>query len=112
MIASPVKADLDQTFLSLGQKLSNLAMMSMLNKQDKNEPIDEEMVQTNRDDLDDNDIMAYSGINVDQDESAELESGGAIMDAIEHKDPSKSIPKKKPAKKSKKVVKKKDDDED
>jgi hypothetical protein len=32
MVSSPVKADLDQTFLSLGQKLSNLATMSMLDK--------------------------------------------------------------------------------
>jgi hypothetical protein len=69
--------------------------MSMLNKNDKHEPIDDEMLQINRDDLDDNDIMAYSGLHVDQDDSAELETGGAIMDAIEHKDPTKSAPKKK-----------------
>lgn len=55
--------------------------------------------------------MAYSGINVDQDDNAELVSGGAIMDAIEHKDPSKSIPKKK-AKKKAPPKKKKEEDED
>ena len=72
---------------------------------------DNEMIQVSRDDLDDNDIMAYSGINVDQDESAELETGGAIMDAIENKDPSKSAPKK-TNKKKKKVTKKKKEEED
>jgi hypothetical protein len=66
-------------------------------------------LQNGRDDLDDNDIMAYSGINVDQDENADLESGGAIMDAIEHKDPSKSSHKKST---KKKVVKKKKKEED
>ena len=47
--------------------------------------------------------MAYSGLNAGaDDEDASLQSGGAIMDAIEHKDPSKTTPKK--AKKAKKVV--------
>ena len=34
--------------------------------------------------------MAYSGINAGaDDEETELESGGAIMDAVENKDPAK-----------------------
>jgi len=56
--------------------------------------------------------MAYSGINVDQDDSAELVSGGAIMDAVEGKDPSKSIPKKKSKKKAAPKKKKKEEDEE
>jgi hypothetical protein len=48
--------------------------------------------------------MAYSSIGVDNNDDTELESGGAIMDAIEHKDPSKSIKVMKKA--AKKVTKK------
>jgi hypothetical protein len=55
--------------------------------------------------------MAYSGVNVDQDDSAELVSGGAIMDAVEHKDPSKSIPKSKKKKAAPKKVKKVEEEE-
>lgn len=48
MVSSPVKAiqDVDQTFLSIGQKLSNLAMMSMLdkNKQSHEALVDNEMI--------------------------------------------------------------------
>ena len=55
--------------------------------------------------------MAYSGINVDQDDNAELVSGGAIMDAVEGKDPTKSIPKKKAKKKAAPKKKKEEDDE-
>jgi hypothetical protein len=71
------------------------------------------MLQTSRDDLDDNDVMAYSSIGVDNSDEHELESGGAIMDAIEHKDPSKSVKVQKKVKKvAKKVVEKDEESEE
>ena len=43
-LAAPARADLDQTYLSLGQKLSNLAMMSMLDKKEATPIEDNEML--------------------------------------------------------------------
>ena len=48
------------------------------------------LLSTKKDDLDDSDIMAYSGINNEEGENDDsmFSSGGAIMDALAQNDPS------------------------
>ena len=116
-LASPETAK-DNALLDMGQKLSNLSL-SMLSKDETNRhtgaPGTEEMLQINSDlyldsfeqvfakvyqrtrgdDVDSNDIMAYSamGAEAGADDEPAFGAGGAIMEALAQSDPEISLVK-------------------